>query len=73
MNAIFYDKDNAVIDKTPIAWNTNNPAKDQLIKVTGNAYLQNQKDKPVRAEVFFTDSAFTGNIDDAIYVQNVTM
>lgn len=73
MTVIFYDDDGAVIEKNPIVWNMNDVTKDQLIKVNGNAYITNQKDKPAYAEVFITDSPFNGNIEDAIYTQNVTM
>ena len=27
MTVIFYDADNAVVDKSPLVWNTNSPAK----------------------------------------------
>ena len=73
MTVIFYDADNAVVDKSPLVWNTNSPSKDQLSKVSGSAYLTNQKYKPVRAEVYITDSAFDSDIEDAIFAQNVTV
>lgn len=72
MYVIFYDKDNAVIEKSPLVWNTNEPAKDQLIKVSGSAYIQNQNERPARAEVFITDG-FDTNPENAIFAENVTM
>ncbi len=72
MYAVFYDSDGAVIEKSPLVWNTNNPAENQLIKVTGTAYV-NSNEKPVRAEIFISDSAFNNQIEDAIFAQNVTM
>lgn len=73
MTVIFYDEDDAVIEKNPLVWNINNPSKDQLMKVSGNAYITNSNAKPVRAEVFITDSPFNGDIEDAIFAENVTM
>lgn len=72
MFVIFYDDDNAVIEKSPLVWNTNEPAKDQIIKVSGTAYVQNQNEKPSRAEVYITDG-FDTNPENAIFSQNVTM
>lgn len=72
MQVIFYDDSNAVIGKSPLVWNVNNPAKDQKIKASGSALTDNENYKPARAEVFIVDSSF-GKTDDAIFVQNVTM
>lgn len=72
MVVIFYDKDGAVIEKNSLAWNTNDPQKDQLIKVSGDCYVSGSS-KPARAEVFFTDESFSTDIKDAIYAENVTM
>ena len=72
MYVIFYDSDDAVIGKSPLVWNMNQPTKDQLIKVSGEAFVDNDNVKPARAEVYITDS-----LDDepeyAIFSQNVTM
>jgi hypothetical protein len=73
MYVIFYNADGAVLEKNNLVWNTNNPAKDQLIKVSGSAFVRNNNEKPVRAEVYFTDSALESNPENALYVENVTM
>ena len=73
MFVIFYDSDNAVIDKSTLVWNTNQPAKDQLINVSGTAYVQNDNEKAVRAEVYIIDSALDTEPENAIYSENVTM
>ncbi len=73
MYVIFYDSDNAVIEKSSLVWNINSPTKDQLIKVNGNAYMTNQNANPARAEVFITDSVGDNKPEDAIFAQNVTM
>lgn len=72
MIAIFYDSDDAVIEKSSYLWNTNEPAKDQLIKVSGTAYISGNE-KPVRAEVYFVDSALNTDTKDALYSENVTI
>lgn len=73
MFVIFYDDNGAVLDKSVMAWNINNPAKDQLIKVSGNAYLTNQNVKPVRAEVFITEDVTDRTPETAIFGENVTL
>ncbi|RAP44566.1 MAG: hypothetical protein BZ135_07965 [Methanosphaera sp. rholeuAM6] len=72
MFVIFYDSDDAVLDKSTLVWNTNQPTKDQVIKVSGTAYVQNDNEKPVRAEVYFTDG-LDAEPESAIYSENVTM
>lgn len=71
MFVIFYDSDDAVIEKSVLVWNTNQPAKDQLIKVSGNAYISNSNAKPVRAEVYISDSAFDTEPENAIFSEEV--
>ena len=73
MQVIFYDSSDAVIGKSSIVWNVNEPEKDQLIKVSGTAMTDDASSTPARAEVYFVDSAFGSTKDDAIYIQNVTM
>ena len=73
MQVIFYDSSDAVIGKSTLVWNVNEPEKDQLMKVSGTAMTDDESSTPARAEVYFVDSAFGSTKDDAIYVQNVTM
>ena len=73
MEVIFYDSNNAIIGKSPLVWNMNNPQKDQIIKVSGTAMTSNSKNVPVRAELYFYDDALNSNPNDAIYVHNVTI
>lgn len=73
MEVVFYDSNDAVIGKSPLAWNINSPAKDQLIKVSGTATTNSQNTKPARAEVFIFDSVSTDDPSQAIFSQNVTM
>ena len=73
MGVIFYDSNNAIIGKSPMAWNMNDVVKDQVIKVSGTAMTDDTSAKPARAEVYFIDSAFGKSSEDAIFVQNVTM
>lgn len=72
MQVVFYDSNNAVIGKSPLAWNVKNPAKDQKIKASGTALTDDSSYKPARAEVYIVDSGF-GDTGDAIFSQNVTM
>ncbi|RAP46625.1 MAG: hypothetical protein BZ136_07375 [Methanosphaera sp. rholeuAM74] len=72
MEVIFYDSSDAVVGKSPLAWNINDAKKDQLIKVSGNALTDDSSARPVKAEVKFKDSSFSSS-DDAIYSENVTM
>lgn len=73
MQVIFYDSNNAVIGKSPLVWNINNPTKDQLIKVSGTATTSSSSTIPTRAEIYIFDSAFSSNPENAIYVGNVTL
>ena len=73
MQVIFYDSNNAVIGKSPLVWNINNPTKDQLIKVSGTATTSSSSTTPARAEIYIFDSAFSSNPENAIYVGNVTL
>lgn len=73
MYVIFYDSDNAVLDKSVMVWNINNPVKDQLIKVSANAYLTNQNAKPTRAEVYITDSVADTTPENAIFSESVSL
>ena len=73
MQVIFYDSSDAVIGKSSIVWNVNEPEKDQLMKVSGTAMTDDASSTPARAEVYFVDSAFGSTKDNAVYIQNVTM
>lgn len=73
MVVVFYDSNGAVIGKSPIVWNTNNPAKDQLIKVSGTAMTSNSNTVPARAELYFYDDALKSDPEDAVFVKNVTI
>lgn len=73
MYVIFYDSNNAVVDKSVMVWNINNPTKDQVIKVSGKAFMTNNNVEPTRAEVYITDSVGDTTPENAIFSQNVTM
>lgn len=72
MQVIFYDSSDAVIGKSSLVWNVNDPAKDQKIKASGTALTDDASYKPARAEIYIVDSAF-GDTKDAIFVENMTM
>lgn len=73
MEVVFYDSDNAVIGKSPFAWNMNEPVKDQLIKASGTAMTDSDSTTPARAEIFIYDSSIKDDPNQAIFSQNVTM
>lgn len=73
MEVVFYDSDNAVIGKSPFAWNMNEPVKDQLIKASGTAMTDSDSTTPARAEIFIYDSSIEDDPSQAIFSQNVTM
>lgn len=73
MFVIFYDSNDAVLEKSVLVWNINNPTKDQLIKVSGTAYMQNQNINPARAEVYITDGVGDTTPENALFGENVTM
>lgn len=68
---IYYDGSGAIIEKNPLVWNMNDVKKNQTIKVSGHGYVTGSN-TPVKADVLFFDSAFSGNSDKAIYNQTVT-
>lgn len=69
---IFYDSDDAVIDKSPLVWNMNDVKANQTIKVTGSAYVSGDA-TPTHAKVLFFDSSLSNEESDAIYTQDVQM
>lgn len=69
---IFYDSDNAVIDKSPLVWNMNDVKSNQTIKVTGNTYVQGDS-TPTHAKVLFFDKSFSNDESNAIFTQDVQM
>lgn len=73
MQVVFYDSNNAVIGKSPLVWNVNNPAENQVIKASGTAMTDNENTRPARAEIYFYDSALQSDPSEAIYTQNVTI
>ena len=73
MVVIFYDKDGAVIDKSPLVWNMNGITKDQTIKVSGSAYVSGSN-TPVKADVLIFDKAFSNDdASKAVYKQTVNL
>ena len=66
MQVIFYDSDNAVVGKSSLVWNVNNPEKDQLMKVSGTTMTDDANAKPTHAEVYFVDSAFGSTKDESM-------
>ena len=67
---IFYDSDDAVLDKSPLVWNINDVQANQTIKVSGNAYVSGDE-TPTHAKVLFFDKSFSGEESDAIYAEDV--
>jgi len=67
---IFYDSDDAVIDKSPLVWNMNDVHANQTIKVNGNAYVSGDNN-PAKAKVLFFDSSLNSEESDAIFTQEV--
>ncbi|AIS31963.1 hypothetical protein [Methanobacterium formicicum] len=73
MVLVWYDSSNAVIDRTPLAWNINDAKAGQTIKARGTASLY-QKGTPAKVKVLIFDSAFSGGSEDGnIYNQTVTL
>ncbi len=72
MQVVFYDDSGAIVGKSPLAWNMNEVKEGQLIKVSGDAFLDSSSNKPSTAEIFIIDTAF-GDTDEPIYAENVTM
>ena len=69
---IFYDSDNAVIDKSPLVWNMKDIKANQTIKVTGNAYVQGDT-TPTHAKVLFFDSSLSTEESNAIFTNDVKL
>lgn len=67
---IFYDSDDAVIDKSPLVWNMNDIKANQTIKVTGSAYVQGDA-TPTHAKVLFFDNSLSTEESDAIFTKDV--
>lgn len=74
MQVIFYDSSDAVIGKSPLVWNINNPVTNETIKASGTAITNSNNAHPVRAEVYFYDKALgNDNSTNAIYHETVNM
>ena len=71
MQVVFYDADGAIVGKSPLVWNMNDIKEGQLIKVTGDAFLDSDV-KFSTAEVFIVDSAFD-DTNDYVFAENITM
>ena len=72
MQVVFYDNSGAIVGKSPLVWNMNEVKEGQLIKVSGDAFLDSSSNTPSTAEIFIIDTAF-GDTDDPIFAENVTM
>lgn len=74
MQVVFYDSSGAVIGKSPLAWNINNPVVNETIKASGTATTDSSSTKPTRAEIYIYDNVFSGNdTSNAIYHQTVNI
>lgn len=74
MVVVFYDSDGAIIEKSPLAWNINDVSAGQTIKLSGMAFVDSSVGSPVKADVYFFDSVFSGgDLDDAIYSETVNL
>ncbi len=71
MQVEFYDSSNNLLDKDTLVWNINNPTQDQLIKVSGSAYLSNSQN-PAYAKVYIVSEAFDDN-NKSIYNETVNV
>lgn len=71
MQVVFYDANGAIVGKSPLVWNMNEVKQGQLIKVTGDAFLDSEATFST-AEVFIVDSAFD-DTDEYVFAENVTM
>ena len=74
MQVIFYDSSGAVIGKSPLAWNINNPVANETIKASGRATTDSSSTRPARAEIYIYDSVFSGNdTSEAVYHKTVNI
>ena len=72
MVAISYDKSGAVIDRSPLVWNTNDAKQGQVYKVTGSVFLESSSGKPVKMDILMFDSPFGGGSEEGnIYKKTV--
>ena len=69
---IFYDSDDAVIDKSPLVWNMNDVQQNKTLKVTGSAYVSGDA-TPTHAKVLFFDSSLSTEENEAIFTQDIQM
>lgn len=67
MVVVFYDKNGAVIEKCPLAWNINNVNKGQSYQINGMVYISGDR-SPAKVKVFFFDTPFEADESKAIYV-----
>jgi hypothetical protein len=71
MVVIAYDVDDAVIERSPMAWNTNDAKSGQVQKATGMVFIQGNE-KPVKMDVLIFDSVFAGGSESGnIYKQTI--
>ena len=73
MVAIAYDSSGAVIERSPLVWNTNDAKSGQKYKVTGMLYIPGDE-KPAKVDILIFDSPFAGGSESGnIYKQTVTI
>lgn len=73
MVAIAYDSSGAVIERSPMVWNTNDAKSGQKYKVTGLLYISGGE-KPAKVDILIFDSPFAGGSESGnIYKQTVTV
>jgi hypothetical protein len=73
MVAIAYDSSGAVIERSPMVWNTNDAKSGQKYKVTGLLYISGDE-KPAKVDILIFDSPFAGGSESGnIYKQTVTV
>ena len=73
MVAIAYDSSGAVIERSPMVWNTNDAKSGQKYKVTGLLYISGDE-KPAKVDILIFDSPFSGGDESGnIYKQTVTV
>ena len=72
MVAIWYDKDGAVIYKSPLMWNINNVQSGQVLKASGETSLY-EKGTPVKVDILLFKNEFSSDESKAIYKQTINL
>jgi hypothetical protein len=73
MVAIAYDSSGAVIERSPLVWNTNDAKSGQKYKVTGLLYISGGEN-PAKVDILIFDSPFAGGSESGnIFKQTVTV